>query len=79
MTITERITAFCEANQIPGFLAGLHYKGERTVVAHGTANLATNAPMREDTGFLFGSVTKIMTTTLVMQQVERGRIRLALR
>jgi CubicO group peptidase (beta-lactamase class C family) len=74
MNITERITAFCEANQIPGFLAGLHHKGERTVVAHGTANLATRAPMREDTGFLFGSITKIMTTTLVMQQVEKGTI-----
>ncbi|GAA0910663.1 serine hydrolase domain-containing protein [Virgisporangium aurantiacum] len=72
MTITERITAFCEANRIPGFLAGLHHKGERTVVAHGTANLATNAPMRADTGFLFGSITKIMTTTLVLQQMEKG-------
>ena len=30
--------------------------------------------MRDDTGFLFGSVTKVLTTTLVMQQVERGRI-----
>jgi CubicO group peptidase (beta-lactamase class C family) len=74
MNITERITAFCEANRIPGFLAGVYHKGERTVVAYGTANLATKAPMREDTGFLFGSITKIMTTTLVMQQVEIGTI-----
>jgi CubicO group peptidase (beta-lactamase class C family) len=74
VNITERITAYCEANQIPGFLAGVHHGGERTVVAHGVANLATGAPMREDTGFLFGSVTKIMTTTLVMQQVEKGTI-----
>jgi CubicO group peptidase (beta-lactamase class C family) len=28
--------------------------------------------MREDTGFLFGSMTKVLTTTLVMQQVESG-------
>jgi len=28
--------------------------------------------MRDDTGFLFGSVTKVLTTTLVLQQVERG-------
>jgi CubicO group peptidase (beta-lactamase class C family) len=28
--------------------------------------------MREDTGFLFGSITKTMTSTMLMQQVERG-------
>jgi CubicO group peptidase (beta-lactamase class C family) len=28
--------------------------------------------MRDDTGFLFGSVTKVLTATLVLQQVERG-------
>jgi CubicO group peptidase (beta-lactamase class C family) len=33
--------------------------------------------MREDTGFLFGSVTKVLTATLVLQQVERGTIDLA--
>jgi len=32
------------------------------------------APMREDTGFLFGSITKALTTTLVLQQVERGLV-----
>ncbi|MGK8558698.1 serine hydrolase domain-containing protein [Nocardia gipuzkoensis] len=44
------------------------------MVAHGTANVATGAPMLEDTGFLFGSVTKVLTTTLVLQQVERGHL-----
>ena len=41
-------------------------------MARGVANAVTGAPMREDTGFLFGSVTKVMTTMLVLQQVERG-------
>ncbi|WP_328472428.1 beta-lactamase family protein [Actinoplanes sp. NBC_00393] len=70
----ERIVTFCTDNQIPGFLAGVSRGGEQTVIAHGVASLATGEPMREDTGFLFGSVTKIMTTTLVMQQVERGNL-----
>jgi CubicO group peptidase (beta-lactamase class C family) len=30
--------------------------------------------MHEDTGFLFGSVTKLLTTTLVLQQAERGTV-----
>ncbi|GAA1619100.1 hypothetical protein GCM10009733_014310 [Nonomuraea maheshkhaliensis] len=70
----EQIAAACESGEVPGFVAGVHHAGEQIIVAHGTANLATGAPMLEDTGFLFGSVTKVLTTTLVMRQVERGRI-----
>ncbi len=70
--LREEIAARCEADHIPGFVAGIHHAGAQIVLAHGTANAATGAPMREDTGFLFGSVTKVLTTTLVLQQVERG-------
>ncbi|MEV4110002.1 serine hydrolase domain-containing protein [Nonomuraea sp. NPDC049695] len=70
--IREQAAAYCESNNVPGFVAGVHHAGEQIVVAHGTANVATGAPMREDTGFLFGSVTKVLTTTLVLRQVERG-------
>jgi CubicO group peptidase (beta-lactamase class C family) len=70
----ERVAAFCAATRVPGFVAGIYHSGEQAVVAHGVANVATGAPMREDTGFLFGSITKIMTTTLVLQQVERGTL-----
>src|SRR5579864_3700776 len=68
----EQAAAYCASSAVPGYLAGVYHDGEQTVVAHGVANLATGAPMREDTGFLFGSVTKVLTTTLVLQQVERG-------
>ncbi|WP_412544238.1 serine hydrolase domain-containing protein [Longispora sp. K20-0274] len=70
--IREQVAAFCEANNVPGYVAGVHHAGERVVVAHGVANVATGAPMGEDTGFLFGSVTKVLTTTLVLRQVDRG-------
>ncbi|MFC7447924.1 serine hydrolase domain-containing protein [Rhodococcus daqingensis] len=70
--IREQAAAYCESNNVPGFVAGVYHAGEQIVVAHGTANVATGAPMLEDTGFLFGSVTKVLTTTLVLQQVERG-------
>jgi CubicO group peptidase (beta-lactamase class C family) len=72
--ISERVAAFCEATQVPGIVAGIYHAGEQAVVAHGLANITTGAPMRADTGFLFGSITKIMTTTLVLQQVERGTL-----
>ena len=70
----EHIASFCAATGVPGVVAGISRGGEQTVVAHGVANIATGAPMRPDTGFLFGSITKIMTTTLVMRQVERGAL-----
>ena len=72
--IREQAAAYCASSKVPGYLAGVYHGGDQTVVAHGVANVATGAPMREDTGFLFGSVTKVLTTTLVLQQVERGAV-----
>lgn len=49
--IREQAAAFCASSDVPGFVAGVHHAGERIVVAHGTANVATGAPMLDDTGF----------------------------
>ncbi|GAA0537630.1 hypothetical protein GCM10010172_18770 [Paractinoplanes ferrugineus] len=70
--LSEKIAAFCAATGVPGVVAGVHHAGEQVRVAHGVANTATGAAMRADTGFLFGSITKVMTTMLVLRQVERG-------
>lgn len=70
--IGRQAADYCTSNNVPGYVAGVYRAGEQIVTAHGTANLATGAPMRADTGFLFGSVTKVLTTTLVLRQVERG-------
>lgn len=70
----EQAAAFCESNKVPGYAAGVYHGGDQAVFAHGVANAGTGAPMHADTGFLFGSVTKVLTTTLVLQQVERGSI-----
>src|SRR5664279_2333745 len=72
--IGQRVADYCGSTGVPGYLVGVYHDGGQTVVAHGTANIATGAPMHEDTGFLFGSITKTLTTALVMQQVERGVI-----
>jgi CubicO group peptidase (beta-lactamase class C family) len=72
--LREQAVAYCDANKFPGYLAGVYHDGEQAVVAHGVTSIVTGAPMCEDTGFLFGSITKLLTTTLVLQQVERGVI-----
>jgi CubicO group peptidase (beta-lactamase class C family) len=77
--IREQAAAYCEASGVPGYVAGVYHDGEQAVIAHGVTNAATGTPMREDTGFLFGSVTKVLTTTLVLQQVERGAVDLETR
>lgn len=50
---------------VPGYLAGVNHDGRQTAVTHGTAR---GAPIREHTGFPFGSITVSLTSTLVMQQ-----------
>jgi len=72
--VGQRVADYCGSAGVPGYLVGVYHDGEQSIVAHGTANTATGAPMGQDTGFLFGSITKTLTTTLVMQQVERGVI-----
>ncbi|MEC3914490.1 serine hydrolase domain-containing protein [Nocardia sp. CDC160] len=72
--LQDMVTEFRSASGVPGVVAGVYHAGEREVVAEGVTNVVTGEPMRADTGFLFGSVTKVFTTTLVMRQVERGRI-----
>jgi CubicO group peptidase (beta-lactamase class C family) len=72
--IREQAAASCESTKIPGYLAGVYHGGDQAIVAHGVTNMVTGAPMVEDTGFLFGSITKLLTTTLMLQQVERGVI-----
>ncbi|WP_426511795.1 serine hydrolase domain-containing protein [Dactylosporangium sp. McL0621] len=72
--IRERVARFCDESQVPGFLAGVYHAGQTEISAYGIANLTTGAAMRPDTGFLFGSVTKIMTTMLVLRQVAAGKL-----
>src|SRR5207237_838163 len=72
--LEERMAGLAAERGVPGYVAGVYQGGEQAVVAHGTANLATGEPMAEDTGFLLGSITKVLTTTLVMQAVERGQV-----
>lgn len=73
-SIREQAAWYCESTKVPGYLAGVYHDGEEIVVAHGKANLVTGSPMCEDTGFLFGSIAKMFTSTLFAQQIERGAV-----
>jgi CubicO group peptidase (beta-lactamase class C family) len=59
---------------VAGAVVGVSIGEEEIVLAHGSANLNTGQPFTEDTGFLLGSVTKLLTTTALMRLVERGLV-----
>jgi beta-lactamase family protein len=67
----EQAAAYCESSKVPGYLAGVYHDGAQIVVAHGAANLVTGASMQEDTGFLFGSITKVMTALGIQRLFAR--------
>jgi len=70
--IREHADAYCESTRVPGYLAGVYHDGDQTIVAYGVANVVTGAPDAPRHRIRFRSGTKVLTTTLVLQQVERG-------
>lgn len=72
--LAEQIAALSAQHVVPGYLLGIAQGANRLVLAHGVANLNTGAPMTHDTAYLLGSITKIMTTTLLLRCVERGLV-----
>ena len=59
---------------VAGGVLGASIGDEEVFFAYGSANLNTGQPFTEDTGFLLGSVTKLLVTTVVMRLVERGLV-----
>lgn len=61
-----------DAHGVPGAACGVLQGGDVEVVADGCANLGTGVEATPDTLFQIGSITKLYTTTLVMQAHSAG-------
>jgi CubicO group peptidase (beta-lactamase class C family) len=59
---------------IPGAVLGVLRDGARESRAYGVASLETGCPVRPDTLFLIGSISKVFTATLVMTLVDDGTL-----
>ncbi len=59
---------------VPGVVVGLLHDGERETRAYGIASLETGYPIRPDTLFPIGSITKVYTAALVMTLVDEGKL-----
>jgi CubicO group peptidase (beta-lactamase class C family) len=59
---------------VGGAVVGVAVGDRQVEVAGGTANLNTGQPFTTDTGFLLGSGTKVLTTTMLLRLVDRGEV-----
>jgi CubicO group peptidase (beta-lactamase class C family) len=74
--IPARLDELLQRYRIPGVALGIFYDGEIFSTARGMANLRAGIEATPDSVFLIGSITKVFTTTLVMQLVELGEVEL---
>jgi CubicO group peptidase (beta-lactamase class C family) len=73
---TRRLAALAADSEVPGASLAFWYDGEVYACATGVLNTATGAPVRTDSLFQIGSVTKVWTATQLMLLVEDGRVTL---
>lgn len=65
-----------DAHGVPGAACGVLLGDDTAVVARGVANLGTGVEVTPDTLFQIGSITKLYTTTLVLQAHAAGMLAL---
>jgi CubicO group peptidase (beta-lactamase class C family) len=66
------LAEFAASHRVPGAVCGVLLDGETAVAAHGLANVATGVEATADTLFQIGSLSKLYTTTLVLQAHSAG-------
>jgi CubicO group peptidase (beta-lactamase class C family) len=60
--------------RVPGVAVGVLQDGQTTTRGYGVASIETEAPVRPDTLFQIGSISKVFTATLVMRLVGAGQL-----
>lgn len=71
-----RLRDLATDEDIPGAVLGIWADGQQTVAAHGVLNAATGVETTADSLFQIGSITKLWTTTMIMQLIDEGRLSL---
>lgn len=72
----HRLAELIAAYEVPGAALAYLHRGELHEFAAGTLNKATGVEATPDSLFQIGSVTKVWTATLLMQDIEAGRLTL---
>jgi CubicO group peptidase (beta-lactamase class C family) len=61
---------------VPGVAVGILRDGKRELHGYGLASIETEQPVRPDTLFQIGSISKVYTATLIMRLVDEGKLAL---
>jgi CubicO group peptidase (beta-lactamase class C family) len=61
---------------VPGVAVGILRDGQRELYGYGLASIETEQPVKPETLFQIGSISKVYTTTLVMRLVDEGKLAL---
>lgn len=70
----RRLAELCRKHKVPGAALGIRHGDEQVGVSFGVLDKGTNAPVADDSVFQIGSITKVWTTTLIMQLVDEGKL-----
>jgi CubicO group peptidase (beta-lactamase class C family) len=72
--LQDRLAILLAEHQVPGAAVGVLLDGEVIDHAAGVLSRATGVEATTDSVFQIGSITKVWTTTLVMQLVHEGKL-----
>ncbi|HEY0495872.1 MAG TPA: serine hydrolase domain-containing protein [Kutzneria sp.] len=70
----SRLDELARRHGVPGAVLGISAPGWTGVAATGVLNVRTDAPVRRDSVFHLGSITKVFVTTAVLRLVQDGRL-----
>ncbi len=73
---TARLGELASRAHIPGATLGIWSDGQEVLAAHGVLNSATQVPVTVDSLFQVGSITKVWTSTMIMQLIDEGLLSL---
>ncbi|MBN6038525.1 serine hydrolase [Amycolatopsis sp. 195334CR] len=77
-SLRDRIAGILDAQSpatgVAGAVIGVAVGGDQFSLAHGCANLNTGQEFLTDTGWLLGSVTKVLTATVLLRLVDAGAV-----
>jgi CubicO group peptidase (beta-lactamase class C family) len=74
--VVDAVNQAIQQSQTPGVSIGILAHGHEEVASFGVTSVETNEPVRPDTRFQIGSITKTFTATALMRLVERGEVNL---
>lgn len=74
--VNDVMQAYLQKNEVPGAAVIVYVDGKPSAYYFGYADKETKKPVTKDTIFELGSITKVMTTLLLAQEVDFAKIKL---